>query len=453
MEGSRTAFPYPPISTNEDSIRILAVKPGDFSEPLICNLAAAAFSTRPQYIALLYTWSDPYPDNVTLPTQPRSINSPPGTINSPREKSLLIEGKRTLLFESRPNAISLNGYCFDIQHNLHLALLHLRSLTHPLALWVDFICINQSNIPERNSQVAMMSFVYTRALQVVAWLSVPPYRNRPDSFRSMAIDWKAGQGHRFAAFIHGATKFHCSLEPDPKTLARLAESAYWMRIWIVQELCLARTLAFVYGSKIWAYEKLQQWKVMKATRVRPIMMNSKQGRDTDVFEPMLRMLDTRAEKYSEAMKLENLIENYAKSACSELRDRVYGLLGLANDAWPFSADSGPKECLETSLEAVDGESENLGDPLARQGMFEVDYSRSFYDIWMDAVKFMLNQTRDTDGNMERQITIVRTAGIIQQALGQDFERETHQFDVVKKKKFFTCLLKYFRKQVCLTFVR
>ncbi|KAF2799622.1 hypothetical protein K505DRAFT_230644 [Melanomma pulvis-pyrius CBS 109.77] len=42
---------------------------------------------------------------------------------------------------------------------------------------------------------------------------------------------------------------------------------------------------------------------------------------------------------------------------------------------------------------------------------------------------MLNQTSDTDGNTERQITIVRTAGIIQQALGQYVERETCQSDV------------------------
>ncbi|KAF2799623.1 hypothetical protein K505DRAFT_220377, partial [Melanomma pulvis-pyrius CBS 109.77] len=316
MEDSHAAFPYPPISTNEDSIRILTVEPGDFSEPLVCNLAAAAFSTRPQYIALSYTWSDPYSDNVTHPTRPGSINSSSGTTNSPREASHLLGGKRTLSLESRSNAISLNGYCFDIQHNLYLALLHLRSLTHPLALWVDFICINQSNIPERNYQVAMMSFVYTRAIQVVAWLGVPPYRNRPDPFRSMAIDWKAGQGHQFAAFIQGATKFHCSLEPDPKIFARLAESAYWTRIWIVQELCLARMLSFVYGSKIWAYEELQEWKVLKATRSRHFPMNSKQVGDTNLLGPMLRMLETRAERYSEAMKLENLIEKYAKSACS-----------------------------------------------------------------------------------------------------------------------------------------
>lgn len=37
-------------------------------------------------------------------------------------------------------------------------------------LWVDSICINQADIPERNAQVAKMATIYTSAVSVVAWL-------------------------------------------------------------------------------------------------------------------------------------------------------------------------------------------------------------------------------------------------------------------------------------------
>ena len=39
-----------------------------------------------------------------------------------------------------------------------------------LLIWVDAICINQEDIPERNVQVTMMDRVYERAKAVFVWL-------------------------------------------------------------------------------------------------------------------------------------------------------------------------------------------------------------------------------------------------------------------------------------------
>jgi hypothetical protein len=46
----------------------------------------------------------------------------------------------------------------------------LMSRRRTLLLWVDSICIDQSNLEERNSQVALMCRVYTQAESVVIWL-------------------------------------------------------------------------------------------------------------------------------------------------------------------------------------------------------------------------------------------------------------------------------------------
>ena len=477
MAAMHEIFPYSPLPVGEDAIRILTVEAGEFSEPLICTLAPAAFSTKPRYVALSYTWTDPYPDNVKLPTLPSYAGSSPQSLTSiadfrrNHETSPLRNVEQTPSIESNRNQsetlsrsqfrrssrppesqgltahIMLNGRPFHIQHNLYLALLHLRSLTHPLALWVDSISINQTDTLERNSQVAMMSFIYTRALKVVAWLGVKEYHNRLDLFRSMANDWKAGQGHHFAASVAGATKFHCSLEPDHKTFARLTESAYWTRLWIVQEVCLPRMLVFLYGSKIWTCEDLQRWGVLKAARSGPWSQNSTQNGRSDAFEAMLRLLDIRDARYSEAMKLECLIERFAKSACSELRDRVYGLLGLANDTRPFPGAGSSEDSIDRPFETLDLQPKALTDPQRGMRMFKVDYSRSFYDIWTDVVKFIFIQTKDIAGRhsdsdvdleIERRVSVVRAASIVQEALGQRVE-EIDNSDVVKESPIFTFL--------------
>ena len=39
-----------------------------------------------------------------------------------------------------------------------------------IPLWVDAVCINQTNISERTTQVRMMRTIYSRAACVLVWL-------------------------------------------------------------------------------------------------------------------------------------------------------------------------------------------------------------------------------------------------------------------------------------------
>jgi Heterokaryon incompatibility protein (HET) len=45
-----------------------------------------------------------------------------------------------------------------------------RHITSPELLWIDALCINQNDLEERSTQVAMMKDIYARAAEVVIWL-------------------------------------------------------------------------------------------------------------------------------------------------------------------------------------------------------------------------------------------------------------------------------------------
>ncbi|KAL5321292.1 hypothetical protein ACEPPN_012107 [Leptodophora sp. 'Broadleaf-Isolate-01'] len=62
--------------------------------------------------------------------------------------------------------------CLLIRNNLKDALETLRSTSESIFLWVDAVCINQSCIPERPTQVARMHDVYTQAETVYIWLGI-----------------------------------------------------------------------------------------------------------------------------------------------------------------------------------------------------------------------------------------------------------------------------------------
>lgn len=436
--------------------------PDDFFNPITGTLDTVTFSERPKYVAISYTWGNSYPDNSKLPISardPRSLfryqASPSNHLRSksdtmlsdPSSNSIGRAEAETLLQQPKyPShsdssdlaTITLNGQPFQIGHNLHLSLQHLRSPTHPLVIWADAICINQADTKERNQQVSLMSFIYTRAASVLAWLGTKNYPSMGGLFRAMSLEWKGGKTQHLAATIAGGAKMRCSLKPNQATMTRIAESTYWSRLWIIQEMCLPRVLFLVYGSEIWAYEEFSQWDVL------PVAEQGPPPPLADVYGAMWQLLETREKRHTDMMTLESLIERFAKSKCTELRDRVYGLLGCANDIRPFV---GQNVRAVTAINSLEPRQKLPFKGQRGAGSLRVDYSLSFYEIWTSVINFVFYQAKKVDdriqvqaaleekkqsdgervgdiSNEERGISIVRMAGIVQSALGQMIEEES-----------------------------
>ena len=75
--------------------------------------------------------------------------------------------------EQPSHSIQLNGQRFVIRGNLYTFFQTLLPTYFgtEVFLWIDQICIDQTSIPERNSQVAMMAEIYGRAGHVILWLN------------------------------------------------------------------------------------------------------------------------------------------------------------------------------------------------------------------------------------------------------------------------------------------
>ena len=69
--------------------------------------------------------------------------------------------------EQPSHSIDLNGQRFVIQDNLYTLFQTLvpTCFSTEVFLWIDQICTDQTSIPKRNSQVALMSEIYGRAGQ------------------------------------------------------------------------------------------------------------------------------------------------------------------------------------------------------------------------------------------------------------------------------------------------
>ncbi|KAF2495324.1 heterokaryon incompatibility, partial [Lophium mytilinum] len=119
--------------------------------------------------------------------------------------------------------ILVNGEPFTVRENLYQFLRTIHHEKPTFFFFIDQICIDQSNVQERNHQVNFMGQIYHEAIQVVAWLG------------------PAADGSDEAMFWISRSQSHTShyRRNDPVSLNYLFQRAYWKRIWILQEIMLA----------------------------------------------------------------------------------------------------------------------------------------------------------------------------------------------------------------------
>lgn len=417
-------FQYPPLP-DEDALRLLILQAGHFLDPLTGTLASVAFSKRPKYLALSYTWGDPMPEEPDL-------------------SSSFVKG-----LGSGGEVLVLNGNYIPMRNNLALALRYLRSGNHPLFLWVDAVCINQSDIDERNAQVALMASIYSRATAVVTWLGFTgceiadptgssAQQRELQVGRAMQDLYYRGNSKELAAWFTEHTLVSPRTGSRNPADARAAEkealehiasinqhgatmvmaTSYWKRLWVVQEVGLAQKIFFVFGPTLFTDEQA----VHLAHKIQGIK----------VPKGMNSMLEARRIRFTNLIRLQSLVEEFASQICSEPRDKIYGLVGLANDVNAVQSSSG----VNGRINGIADGGEIIQYTGNEDVEFIIDYRRNFYDIWCDVVLYLFQCPHyfvpdhlDTDeGELarlrhERLTNIVRFAAVVQNTLQDEVEYE------------------------------
>ncbi|KAL6924101.1 hypothetical protein FSHL1_001355 [Fusarium sambucinum] len=232
--------------------------------------------------------------------------------------------------------IILNGHNFSVRQNLWDALHYLRKHCHGTDYWIDALCIDQNDIGERNRQVHIMHHIYFRAQTVVVWLG------KTYSKYKEALSYLRRLGHKNTS--NEETTSELIQEPNQtndsvRELAiELYRDAYWKRLWIIQEIGLAREI------KVCFWNCAVEWKL-----VTQLLVTNGVG-----LEGHMKLEKQRQDKYTGSNTLLRLLYSHQEAECQDRKDKVYGLLGLASDARGFV----------------------------------IDYNKSLFEIWTDVMEFM-----------------------------------------------------------------
>ncbi|KAF2995487.1 hypothetical protein E8E14_004234 [Neopestalotiopsis sp. 37M] len=105
--------------------------------------------------------------------------------------------------EDTPNSIIVSGQTVHIGANLYHALLRLRHHLIHRVLWIDAICINQTDTREKEQQIPLMSQIYHQAGRVIVWLG----EEADDSTEALQAILQAGKSGSDSNELFGRQPF------------------------------------------------------------------------------------------------------------------------------------------------------------------------------------------------------------------------------------------------------
>jgi hypothetical protein len=287
----------------EGRFRILIINPGTDGSKVTGYIAEHDIFDPLKYNALSYTWGD----------------------------------------EPPIHRIDLNYEPYYVPPNLFHALQRLRSPMHHVFLWVDFICINQSDEAEKSTQVKRMADIYQKAQCVLIWLGEEGWTSKQamkfisqvnrQSFPWDGLWWKKDE---FAAFNH------------------ILDRPWFRRRWVIQEAAYSAN-AFIYcGDR---QVKLDDFAcavrlVRQKLHDTPFSVDKMNGYSDDFLgnfrdSPATRLLDIIGAAFHRSaegailrscrrLSLETLVDLSSFCETKKPQDAVFALLSLANDLKPSS---------------------------------------------------------------------------------------------------------------------
>ncbi|KAK0617885.1 ankyrin repeat-containing domain protein [Bombardia bombarda] len=381
-------YQYHPL-TGPKSLRLLELQPASSpADILSLDFYEVSLDDDPYYEALSYEWQD---RSGSIPVQ-----CGPG-------------GNQHLL----------------VTPNLKAALRRIRQPDAVRTLWVDAVCINQQDTPERNQQVALMTLIFEKAEAVVMWLGEEREHTTAAGFAGLRLlasvynDVLAGlpvpgPGQRTTLDERGRSAIRPALEALSDTnnndifagLTDLLSRSYFTRAWIFQELLLANPAGSVVvcGSHSCAFDTCFRnalWAVMSPVfsffspdtfppEYRPInrilrstMMLDGNGAEAaaGALYATVRALST----YDSTNTLTFAEGVWFMTAFSagDARDKVYAAVGLGVQAAERAAARASKKGEKGKNKRKGGGGEDVLVP---------DYGLSVQEVYVSAARHFIEQT-------------------------------------------------------------
>ena len=284
-----------PIKKELREIRILTLAPGTYNDILQGSFEVESLDYDDiHYTAFSYTWSGPI-------------------------------SERTIQIGQAP---------LRITENLAAALRHFRGPVRPKKIWVDAICINQSDDEEKGFQVALMGDIYRNASRTWIWLgeesgdsdaaidSIVSFQD----FSDFSENGKPQEDEEDEEIQRKEVRHPVYSEVHWQAVSHLLERPWWRRIWVVQEVLRSRRSILRCGKREVDLELFVHF----ATSVFKTFEEAQTLSQHPFFGILDRWYDHKRIINSCGFSLESLLILTCGLQVSVRRDKIFALLGMVH---------------------------------------------------------------------------------------------------------------------------
>ncbi|ETS86928.1 hypothetical protein PFICI_00756 [Pestalotiopsis fici W106-1] len=272
--------------------------------------------------------------------------------------------------------IIINGMEFSVTRTLYTTLRYLRHTTLERVFWIDGVCINQKDTLERNHQVAQMGQIYSCARCVRIWLGeatvdigaamdlVSASQNgviKNWTIENWAIESWPTPNWQTKHIQQRVVLCVRSYRVGASSLTKLLKRPYWQRMWVFQEIVLAKRAVVHCGSFEVDWSSFREMDGVMADQRLWAEVPMNESWVHDLRRAFFGIAQFCVERDQSAY-LNNVLYPTRNLKCTDPRDKLYALMGVCE--------------------------------MSRSLGFVPDYTRSVCHVYTDFTRSLIDRQKD-----------------------------------------------------------
>ncbi|KAH7067128.1 heterokaryon incompatibility protein-domain-containing protein [Paraphoma chrysanthemicola] len=278
------------------TIRLLDLHPGREADSISCSLRHCDLDDDPDYEAISYVWGEPV-FSVDIECDGQAVYITPG-LQQVLKRVRLVDAKRTI--------------------------------------WADGLCINQKDDTERSTQVQLMRQIYSNASRVLVWLGPDTNSAAADAFSLCRAVSDAFVTDILSNPERSDELLIAADDTRWPSLQSLVGCPWWTRVWVLQELRLARVASILWGPEEIDWSHIQHTSKHLGCIVFPRYPTGVSPLQFTLVNFFVsghagEIVRTETVDRHNDYSIITLLRGGTKLSCSDDRDRIYGILGVTDE--------------------------------------------------------------------------------------------------------------------------
>jgi hypothetical protein len=278
-----------------DNIRLLQIQ--NLEHNLTCELETHSVDTVPAYEALSYVWG-----------------------RSAQKCGINCNGK----------TLYITPDLLEFLKRLYKGRIEPEGISKTFRIWIDAICINQSDSGEKAEQIPLMGKIYSGAQQVIVWLGEAADES------DLAIKG-------LPSIVEGMAKFDGLVTPSDvpflltddarrlfKAISHLTHRSWFCRTWVIQEVALAKKILVLCGDAAFDWTLLPSYvNAVNRCGLGPLALAEYQAGagGADNYSSIIEIELIRGQLRDE-YSIPRLLQLGRGQECTEAVDRIWAFLGM-----------------------------------------------------------------------------------------------------------------------------